>query len=175
MISRVSQGIRRLFLCALLALPACERAQDEQPTATPVREEELAVLVPSLVDAIPSKQVRFVMEHVSPAFKEEGGLDYYDVRSLVEKAAMREDVIGARLESSTLTEEPEGRQRVSARVAFAPGQRLGQGDALPEGGVVYAIELVFEKSGAKWQAVGGRYRRESPPMTSPATSPMATR
>lgn len=175
MISRVSQSIRRVFLCALLALAACERTQDEQPARAPVREEELSVLVPSLVDAIPSKQVAFVMEHVSPKFKEEGGLDYYDVRALVEKAALREDVVGARLESSSLGEEPEGRQRVSARVAFAPGQRLGPGDALPAGGVVYAIELVFEKSGAKWQAVGGRYRRESPPMTSPATSPMATR
>jgi hypothetical protein len=115
------------------------------------------------------------MDHVSPKFKEDGGLDYYDVRALVETAALRSEVVGARLESSQVTPEPEGRQRVAARVSFALGQRLALGEPLPEGGVVYAIEVVFAKNGAKWEAVGGRYRRESPPVTSPGTPSMATR
>jgi hypothetical protein len=165
-----------VFLAALFALAACERSEgDRAAPAAPARDEDLGLLVPSLVDSIQAKQSTFVLDHVSPKFKEDGGLDYYDVRSLVETAALRSEAVGARLESSQVTAEPDGRQRVSARVSFALGQRLAPGDPLPEGGMVYAIEVVFAKNGAKWEAVGGRYRRESGPVTSPGTRPMATR
>ena len=63
-------------------------------------------------------------------------------------------------------------ERAATRVAFALGERLAAGEPLPDGAVVYAIEVVFEKTAGKWQAVGGRYKRESPPATAPpATSP----
>ncbi|HTO07206.1 MAG TPA: hypothetical protein VMR86_09125 [Myxococcota bacterium] len=172
----MTRSVAGVALCALLALAACDRPQGEPPASTaPARDEDLGRLVPSLVDSIQAKQASFVMDHVSTGFKEDGGLDYYDVRSLVETAALRSEAVGARLESSQLTAEPDGRQRVSARVSFALGQRLAPGEALPEGAVVYAIEVVFAKNGAKWQAVGGRYRREVPPVTSAGTPSMATR
>jgi len=41
--------------------------------------------------------------------------------------------------------------------------------------VVYALEVEFAKSGPRWEAVGGRYRRVSPPATSPATPETTTR
>jgi len=171
--SRIAGGV---FLCALLALSACERSEGERPApAAPAVDEDLGRLVPSLVDSIQAKQSTFVMDHVSSKFKEDGGLDYYDVRSLVETAALRSETVGARLESSQVTAEADGRQRVAARVSFALGQRLAAGEPLPEGGVVYAIEVVFAKNGPKWEAVGGRYRRESPPVSSPGTPSTATR
>jgi len=174
----MSRAIPSVLLCALLALSACDRAEKPSaaaPPESPARDEDLALLVPSLVDSIQAKQSAFVLDHVSPQFKEDGGLDFYDVRALVEKASLRPETVGARLESSQVTAEPDGRQRVAARVSFALGQRLGPGEALPDGGMVYLIEVVFAKNGAKWQAVGGRYRRESPPVTSPAMPSIATR
>jgi len=168
---------RALAWAALLALAACGPSERDAPskTATPTPDESLDLLIPSLVDAIQAKQPKFVMDHVAQTFKEDGGLDYYDVRALVEKFAFVEDVVGARLESAKVTPESDGRQRVSARVAFALGERLATGDSLPEGGVIYALEVVFEKSEGRWQAVGGRYKRESPPATSPPTASIATR
>jgi hypothetical protein len=173
-------------VCALLGAPACQR--DESPPAAPgaaasqagappapERNEDLAALVSSLVDSIQAKQSSFVLDHLSPQFKEEGGLDYYDVRALVEKYTLAPGIVGARLEQSALAPEAEGRQRAVSHVAFASGQRLGKGEPLPPGAVVYLIEVVFAKSGAKWQAVGGRYKRELPPVTSPATLSMNTR
>jgi hypothetical protein len=172
----MSRSLGAVFLFALLALAGCDRSEGEQPApSAPARDEDLALLVPSLVDSLQAKQSGFVLDHVSPKFKEDGGLDYYDVRALVEKAALRSEPVGARLETSQVTPEPDGRQRVSARVSFALGQRLAPGDPLPEGGMVYAIEVVFAKNGPKWEAVGGRYRRESPPVTSAEMPSMATR
>jgi hypothetical protein len=171
---------RTLALCFALslALAACgpeEREKSAAPPAQSVPDEKLEILIPSLVDAIQAKQPKFVMDHVAQAFKEDGGLDYFDVRALVEKFAYVEDVVGARLESIQVTPESDGRQRVMTRVAFALGQRLGPGDSLPENGVIYAIEVVFAKNEGRWQAVGGRYKRESPPPTSPPTASIETR
>ncbi|HTO54002.1 MAG TPA: hypothetical protein VMR50_11495 [Myxococcota bacterium] len=166
-----------LAACACLALGACDSREHGEVAAPPAQvDENLETLVPSLVDAVQAKQVAFVMDHVAPAFKEERGLDYYDVRALLEKYALGEEPIGARLESVELTPLGDARQRVSARVAFARGQRLAVGAPLPEGGVVYALEVDFARNGARWQAVTGRYARVSPaPATSPETPETATR
>jgi len=176
-----------VVLCALLAGSACQReespprggtgetSQRAEAPAAPERDEDLATLVASLVDSIQAKQSSYVLDHVSAQFKEDGGLDYYDVRALVEKYALAPGAVGARLESSALTPEAEGRQRAVTQVAFASGQRLAKGEPLPAGAVVYRIEVVFAKIGAKWQAVGGRYKRELPPVTSPPTLSMSTR
>lgn len=173
-------GLRHaLCLAVFLALAGCEpssRGDDSPPAETALAaDEKLDVLIPSLVDAIQAKQPDFVMTHVGTDFKEDGGLDYYGVRALVEKFALGDDPVGARLESVTVTPEADGRQRARTRVAFAAGRRLASGESLPEGGVVYAIEVVFEKREGRWQAVGGRYARESPPATSPPTPPTSTR
>ncbi|HXZ85172.1 MAG TPA: hypothetical protein VEI82_06755, partial [Myxococcota bacterium] len=157
---------------------ACDSGERGSGPATappPQAEENLAELVPSLVDALQAKQPAFVLDHVSHAFKEDGGLDYYDVRALVEKYTLGEEPVGARLEQVDVTPESDARQRVAARVSFALGQRLAAGEPLPEGGVVYALEVVFAKDGPRWQAVGGRYRRVSPPATSPGTPDTITR
>lgn len=165
--------------CALwLAAAACGPSGGESPRAKESKaavDESLDVLIPSLVDAIQAKQPKFVMDHVAAAFKEDGGLDYYDVRALVEKFALVDDVVGARLESVTVTPGSDGRQRVTARVAFALGQRLATGDSLPENGVVYGLEIEFAKSEGRWQAVGGRYKREVPAATSPPVASTETR
>jgi hypothetical protein len=177
--SPLRRAVSLVAVCALLAALACQREETPAPAAAappaPERDEDLAALVPSLVDSIQAKQSGFVLDHVSPQFKEDGGLDYYDVRALVEKYALAPGTVGARLESSAVTPEADGRQRVVTHVAFASGQRLAKGDPLPVGAVVYQIEVVFAKNGAKWQAVGGRYKRELPPVTSPATLSMSTR
>jgi hypothetical protein len=175
-----ARALRAALACtALLSLAACGPSQSDAPPTTPppapVVDEDLDLLIPSLVDAIQAKQPKFVLDHVAQTFKEDGGLDYYDVRALVEKFAYVGDIVGARLESVKVTPESDGRQRVSARVAFALGQRLAPGDSLPGNSVVYAIEVVFAKSASSWQAVGGRYKRESPPATSPPMASISTR
>jgi hypothetical protein len=123
-------------------------------------EERIEVLLPALIDAIQAKQPVFVMDHVSPDFEDERGLDYFGVRSLVENYAFRDDEVGARLESFAITPAESDRQRVAARVSFALGQRLAEGAPLPPGAVTYSLDLVFARDGARWQAVGGSYRRE---------------
>jgi hypothetical protein len=169
----------RVLALALLAaaLSGCDSRENAAPpaAAAPQADESLDALVPSLVDALQAKQTAFVLDHVARGFKEDGGLDFYDVRALVEKYTLGEQPVGARLEQVELTPESDGRQRVSARVAFALGQRLSADAPLPEGGVVYALEVEFAKDGPRWQAVGGRYRRVSPPSTSPATPDTSTR
>ena len=82
------------------------------------------------------------------------------MRALVEGFAFRDDEVGARLESVAITPGENGRQRVAARVSFALGQRLAEGTPLPPGAVTYSLDLVFARDGARWQAVGGSYRRE---------------
>ena len=168
-----------LLTLAAAALAACDSgehpASAPPPAAAAQADESLDALVPSLVDALQAKQTAFVLDHVSRGFKEDGGLDFYDVRALVEKYTLGEAPVGARLEQVELTPESDGRSRVSARVAFALGQRLAAGAPLPQDGVVYALEVEFAKDGPRWQAVGGRYRRVSPPSTSPATPDTSTR
>ena len=56
--------------------------------------------MPALVDALGRGETSFVMDHVATAFKEERGLDYYDVRALVEMAAFSEPPIGVRLDDA---------------------------------------------------------------------------
>jgi hypothetical protein len=174
------RSLRRLALALTAAalFAACDSGGDSATSAgapaAPAVEEKLETLIPSLVDAIQAKQPVFVMDHVATSFKEAGGLDYYDVRSLVEKYALVDQPIGARLEGASLTPESDGRLRVDARVAFAYGHRLAAGEPLPEGGVVYAFEIVFAKNGPRWQAVGGSYKRVSPPATAPATPATTT-
>ncbi|MFI5314244.1 MAG: hypothetical protein ACHQ6T_00955 [Myxococcota bacterium] len=172
-----ARRLLRAALCALAfaALGACDQRVSEPAAAPPPVDEDLAVLIPSLVDSIQAKQPAFLMDHVAQSFKEERGLDYFDVRALVERFAYRDDAVGARLESSEVTPDSDGRQRVSARVAFALGQRLAPGAVLPDGAVVYALELVFAKNGPRWQAVRGRYDRVVPPATSAATPSTTTR
>lgn len=174
-------GFRRRASClaVFLALAACEPSSQDDgsppPATTPAADEKLDILIPSLVDAIQAKQPEFVMTHVATDFKEDRGLDYYGVRALVEKFALGDDPVGARLESVEVTPEADVRQRARTRVAFAAGKRLAPGESLPEGSVVYGIEVLFEKREGRWQAVGGRYARESPPATSPPTPPTSTR
>ena len=118
------------------------------------------MLLPDLVDAIQAKQPVFVMDHVADSFKDDRGLDYFGVRSLVDTFAFHEEEVGARLESVAITPAENGEQRVAARVAFALGQRLAPGAPLPERAVTYAVDLVFARQGARWQAIRGSYRRE---------------
>ena len=143
-----------------LLLFGCGPADDGAAPDAPPAEERIEVLLPGLIDAIQAKQPVFVMDHVSPDFKEERGLDYFGVRSLVETWAFRDDEVGARLESVAITPAENGRQRVAARVSFAVGQRLAEGTPLPPGAVTYSFDLVFAREGARWQALGGSYRRE---------------
>ncbi len=169
-----------MIACALaLAVAACGEPERETQTpdapSQPQPEESLERLLPSLVDAVQAKQSQFVMEHIATDFKEDGGLDYHDVRALVEKYALADDVVGARLEKVEVTPGGEGRAHVVSHVAFALGQRLAKGESLPEGSVVYAIEIAFEKREGRWLAVGGRYKRETPAATSPATASTDTR
>jgi hypothetical protein len=171
-------GVMAAALLSLVAVSvsACDSGERpaSAPAVAPQADESLGSLVPSLVDAIQAKQTAFVLDHVSRGFKEDGGLDFYGVRALVEKYTLDDEPVGARLEQVELTPESDGRQHVAARVAFAR-QRLAAGTPLPEGGVVYALELEFARSGPRWEAVGGRYRRVSPPATSPATPDTSTR
>jgi hypothetical protein len=147
------------FAISLLLL-ACGQADEAKPPPSAATESRLDVLLPDLVDAIQAKQPVFVMDHVAEAFKDERGLDYFGVRGLVESYAFRDEEIGARLESAVITPAENGEQRVAARVSFALGQRLTAGAPLPPGAVTYSFDLVFARNGARWQAVGGSYRRE---------------
>ena len=147
-------------LVSALLLVACGPAADTEPAAARAPDEQIEVLVTALVDAVQAKQPVFVMDHVAGAFKDERGLDYFGVRSLVESFAFRDEEVGARLESLAISPGENGAQRVSARVSFVLGRRLSAGAPLPPGGVTYALELVFAKNGVRWQATGGSYRRE---------------
>ncbi len=160
--SRLAPFAVAFVLSGALGCDQIERAVLPVEPAEPAAEteERIELLVPGLVDAIQAKQPMFVMDHVSPAFKEERGLDYWGVRSLVETYAFRDDEVGARLESVAITPAEDGRQRVAARVSFALGQRLAEGDPLPPGAVTYSLDLLFARDGARWQAVGGSYKRE---------------
>jgi hypothetical protein len=156
---RASHSSIAAFTISLL-LFACERASEDQPATAPTAEERIEVLLSDLVDAIQAKQPVFVMDHVSEGFKDDRGLDYFGVRSLVESYAFRDEEIGARLESVAITPAANGEQRVSARVAFALGQRLAAGAPLPPGAVTYSFDVVFARNGARWQAIAGSYLRE---------------
>ena len=149
-------------LSACLAFAACGPSESKAPAAVAKAavDEQLEALVPELVDAIQAKQPVFVMDHVGEAFKDERGLDYFGVRSVVESYAFRDEEVGARLESVAITPIEADKQRVVARVAFALGQRIAADKALPPGAVTYAFDLVFEKHDARWRAVAGSYRRE---------------
>ena len=152
-------------LAIALFLLGCGSADEGEPAPAAAAEERIAeerieVLVPGLIDAIQAKQPVFVMDHVSTDFKDDRGLDYFGVRSLVETFAFRDVEVGARLESVAITPAENGRQRVAARVSFALGHRLAEGAPLPPGAVTYSLDLVFARDGARWQAVGGSYRRE---------------
>ena len=114
------------------------------------------------------------MDHVSTSFKEERGLDYYDVRALVEMAAFSQPPIAVRLDELQLTPVGDARALAAATLSFARGQPLAPGP-LPVGAVTYAVEAVFAKDGARWVALTGTYRRASAPATPPATPPTTTR
>jgi hypothetical protein len=159
------------------AHPEAQPAGAETQSAAPMEDEVLANVVPELVDALGRRDTRYVMDHVATGFKEERGLDYYDVRALVETAAFSEQPLGARLEDLELTPIGDGgRQIAKARISFARGRRLVRGEPLPEGAVTYAVEAVFAKDGPRWVALTGTYRRESgPAATAPPTPPTATR
>jgi len=141
-------------------LAACGPTDEPTPVTPTEAEEKIEELAPALVDAIQAKQPVFVMDHVAPEFVDEGGLDYFGVRSLVEAYAFRDEEVGARLESVSIQPAADGAQAVAARVSFALGQRLAEGAALPPSATTYSLDLVFERRGARWQAVRGRYRRE---------------
>lgn len=143
-----------------LLLAACGPADEAEPKAATAPEERIDLLLPELVDAIQAKQPVFVMDHVAPEFVEAGGLDYFGVRSLVEAYAFRDEEIGARIESVEIKPGEGSEQEVAARISFALGQRLAEGAELPAGATTYSVDLVFERRGARWQAVRGRYRRE---------------
>ncbi|MGH7290437.1 MAG: hypothetical protein ACREJT_04455 [Myxococcota bacterium] len=151
-----------VWLCASLLISACGASEESEPApaAKVVAEEQLERLVPALVDAVQTKQPVFVMDHVAAGFKEARGLDYFDLRSLVESSAFREEPVGARLESLAITPLDADKQRVEARVVFALGRQIAAGSPPPDGAVTYALDVVFEKHDAVWRAVSGSYRRE---------------
>jgi len=156
--------------------PDARPAGAEAPSAASAEDEVLADVVPELVDALGRRDTRYVMDHVATGFKEERGLDYYDVRALVETAAFSEQPLGTRLDDLELTPIGDGgRQIAKARISFARGQRLVRGEPLPDGAVTYDVEAVFAKDGPRWVALTGTYRRESGSPTAPATPPTATR
>lgn len=170
-VALIAREVRRAHPNALPASAATQTA--------PEQDEALADVVPELVDALGRRDTRFVMEHVATGFKEERGLDYYDVRALVETAAFGEQPLGVRLEDLELTPIGDGgRQIARARISFARGHRLAAGDPLPEGAVSYAVEAVFAKDAGRWVALTGTYRRESTVgagATAPPTPPTTTR
>ena len=143
-----------------VGLLACGQVDVETPGPEAAAPERIEVLVPDLVDAIQAKQPGFVMDHVADSFKDDRGLDYFGVRSLVDTYAFHDATVGARLESVAITPAGNGEQRVVARVAFALGARLAPDGPLPQRAVTYAVDLVFARQGARWQAVRGSYRRE---------------
>jgi hypothetical protein len=144
--------------------------------AAPAEDEALADLLPALVAALGRGETSFVMEHVSTSFKEERGLDYHDVRALVEMAAFSEPPVAVRLDELKLTPIGDARAIATATLSFARGQPLPAGAPLPAGGVTYAVEAVFAKDGPRWVALTGTYRRESvAPATTPGTPPTSTR
>jgi len=155
---RASPSSIAAFALALILLGCGQTEEAQSPEHE--AEEHIEALLPGLIDAIQAKQPVFVMDHVSPAFKDDRGLDYFGVRSLVETYAFRDDEVGARLESVAITPAENGQQRVAARVAFALGRRLATGAPLPPDAVTYSFDLMFARDGARWQAVGGTYRRE---------------
>jgi hypothetical protein len=146
-------------LALAFLLLACD-GSGEPAAREPRVDEDLARVVPDLVDAVQAKQLMAIMDHVDESFAEPGGLDYADVRAIVEANAFREEAVGARLESVSITPAEGGEQRVAARVAFARGTRLRPGEALPPGAVVYAFDLLFAKRDGRWRARTGSYRRE---------------
>ena len=170
--------------CAL-ALIARELRQRQPETASrsaaaqgaaTAQDEDLAELLSALVAALGRGETSFVMDHVSTAFKEERGLDYYDVRALVEMAAFSEPPLSVRLDELKLTPVGDARAIANATLSFARGQHLAPGAPLPEGAVTYAVDAVFAKDGQRWVALTGSYRREaSPAATAPSTPPTATR
>jgi hypothetical protein len=145
-------------LGAACLLLACDAGTARAPAPPP--EEDLASVVPDLVDAVQAKQPIFIMDHVATSFREERGLDYFDVRAIVEGFALRDEEVGARLESVAITPAEGESQRVAARVAFALGQRLAADGPLPPGAVIYALDLLFAKEDGRWRAQSGRYKRE---------------
>ena len=156
------------------AHPDAAPAGTETQATAAAEDEVLADVVPELVDALGRRDTRFVMDHVATGFKEERGLDYYDVRALVETAAFGEQPLGTLLEDLELTPIGDGgRQIARARISFARGHRLLRGEPLPDGAVTYAVEAVFAKDGPRWVALTGTYRRES--VTAPPTPATATR
>jgi hypothetical protein len=171
-VALIAREVRRAHPDALPASAAT------QATAA-AQDETLADVVRELVDALGRRDTRFVMEHVATGFKEERGLDYYDVRALVETAAFSDQPLGARLEDLELTPIGDGgRQIARARISFARGHRLAAGEPLPEGAVSYAVEAVFAKDAGRWVALTGTYRRESAVgagAPAPPTPPTTTR
>ncbi len=157
---RAASPARALALAATLLALGCDALSEREPDETARVDEELAAVLPELVDAVQAKQPLFVMEHVSYSFRDERGLDYFDVRALVDDFAFRDEVVGARLESISITPAENGAQRVAARVAFALGTRLAPGAPLPSGAVVYRLDLLFAKQDGRWQAQSGSYARE---------------
>jgi hypothetical protein len=151
---------RTIAILLLLAPSACLEREEQPAAPAQASAEQLEELVPALVDAVQAKLPGFVLDHVAQGFKSDDGLDYFGVRAIVDEYAFRDDEVGARLESLTIAKQDDGRQRVHARVAFTPGQRLAVGAPLPPGGVTYAFDLVFALDGLRWQAISGSYRRE---------------
>jgi hypothetical protein len=149
-----------IAILLLLAPSACLEREEQPPAPVQAAAENLEELVPALVDAVQAKLPGFVLEHVAETFKSDEGLDYFGVRALVDGYAFRDDEIGARLETLTIAKQDDGRQRVTARVAFNSGQRLAAGVPLPPSAVTYAFDLIFALDGLRWQAVAGSYRRE---------------
>ncbi len=145
-------------------------------SAAHAQDEALSDLVPALVAALGRGETSFVMDHVSTSFKEERGLDYYDVRALVEMAAFAEPPVAVRMDELQLTPVGDARAIAAATLSFARGQPLAAGAPLPDGAVSYAVEAVFAKDGPRWVALTGTYRRASAPAaTTPATPPTSTR
>ncbi|MFQ5515507.1 MAG: hypothetical protein ACE5FG_13890 [Myxococcota bacterium] len=143
-------------LLAGLLLIACDAAPPRAP------EDELRTALDEIVAALEDHDPEAVLRFFAFDFREEGGLDYGDLQSIVLTHLLRSEPIGARLESVVIRPEtpPGTGYRAELQLILARGSRLRDpGLPLPTGAVRYAIELRFERGESGWQAHAGRYRR----------------
>jgi hypothetical protein len=147
---------KALTLLILLLSSGCA----ERPQLAP--EEELRAAVLEIIEAVEERDPKTVLEYLAFDFREEEGLGYAEVQSIVLTYLLRDQKLGARLEELVIEPPKEGSEtyRVRARTAFAQGRSIREPQQpLPADVVRYAFDLAFQRTENGWQAVGGRYER----------------